>query len=248
MVEIRYLGRLGNRLFMYAAGRIIAEEMGYELRAEPIDGFEGTKEPVPGERHHGPVQMLSPRDHLKVADIVADRSRRKIVLKSYMQDYENFKNRASDVKKWFRLPKGDVADPDAVVIQVRLGDFVRLGWAVSMDYYTQILEERFARKKVIIMTDEPGHPSLARLRKYGTSHFKGTATEQMAFSATARNLIIGTSTFSWWSAFLSGANVFAPLLKRGYYSFRPFKNGNYIVNEERYTYIQGVETMDAGGA
>ena len=32
MVEVQYFGRLGNNLFQYALGRIIAEELGFELR------------------------------------------------------------------------------------------------------------------------------------------------------------------------------------------------------------------------
>src|SRR5581483_7553762 len=31
-VEVQYLGRLGNHLFQYAFGRIVAEALGYELR------------------------------------------------------------------------------------------------------------------------------------------------------------------------------------------------------------------------
>jgi hypothetical protein len=243
MVEVRYLGRLGNKLFMYAAGRIIAEEMGYELRADPIEGFDGTKEVVKGECYNSPKQMLSPRDHLKVKEIVADKSKRKIVLKSYMQEYENIKDRAVEVKRWFGLPRIKVADQDEVVIQIRLGDFVKLGWAVSMDYYTQILDEYFAGAKIIVMTDEPNHPVLDCLSKYKPCYFIGTAIEQMQFSTTASNMIIGTSTFSWWSAFISEARVFAPLMNRGYYSFRPFKNENYVVSEERYMYIENVKTI-----
>ena len=32
MVEINFIGRLGNNLFQYAFGRIIAEELNYTLR------------------------------------------------------------------------------------------------------------------------------------------------------------------------------------------------------------------------
>ena len=42
MVTVKYLGRLGNNLFQYALGRIIAESLDYPLQASAIDGFDGT--------------------------------------------------------------------------------------------------------------------------------------------------------------------------------------------------------------
>jgi hypothetical protein len=243
MIEVRYNGRLGNRLFMYAAGRIIAEDMGYELRAEPIEGFEGTKELVRGDCHHRPVQMLLPRDHPKVANIVADKSRRKIVLKSYMQDYEHIKERAEDVRRWFRLPSGIKADGDSVLIHVRLGDLATLGWAPSMTYFTDVIDHNFSGRKIVVATDEPGSRHLSALDKYNPTYAEGDHLEHFRLLTTASNLIIGTSTFSWWAAFLSEAIVFAPLMKRGYYSFKPFKNENYVVDESRYNYIENVESI-----
>ena len=245
---MRYNGRLGNQLFMYAAGRIIAEELGYGLCADPIEGFEGTKDKVEGDRHHKPVQMLSPRDHPRVADVVADRTPRKIVLKSYMQNYEHIGGNAEKVRRWFRLPEGERADPNCVIVQVRLGDFVRLGWAPSMDYYTRVIDENFAGKKVVIMTDEPGSPHLSEFNRYDHEFYSGSPQDQLRFAATAANIVIGTSTFSWWTAFLSEAQVFAPMMRRGYHSFRPFRNENYVVNENRYTYIKDVDTIGAEGA
>ena len=248
MIEVKYNGRLGNQLFMYAAGRIIAEEMGYYLSAEPIEGFDGTKEHVAGEAHQMPVQILSPRDHPRVADIVADRSPRKIVLKSYMQNYEHLKGKEDRLRSWFRLPDGERADSESVVVQVRLGDFVKLGWAPCIDYYTRAIDENLQGMNVIIMTDEPESPYLSAFKKYSPQIYSGSPAEQFRFSTTASTLIIGTSTFSWWAAFLSKAKVFAPIMKRGYHSFRPFKNENYVVDEDRYTYIKEVETIAKEGA
>jgi len=243
MVEVRYNGRIGNRLFMYAAGRIIAEEMGYDLCAEPIEGFKGTEDPVRGEHHESPVQMLLPREHPKVADIVADKSRRKIVLKSYMQEYEHIKGRAEDIKRWFRIPEGKKANKDSVLVHVRLGDLATLGWAPSMTYFTDVIDQNFSGRKIVVATDEPGSRHLSALDKYNPTYAEGDHLEHFRLLTTASNLIIGTSTFSWWAAFLSEARVFAPLMKRGYYSFKPFRNENYMVEESRYSYIENVETI-----
>ncbi len=38
MIEVRYKGRLGNNLFQYCFGRILAESLGFTLKAEYIEG------------------------------------------------------------------------------------------------------------------------------------------------------------------------------------------------------------------
>ena len=62
MIEVRYQGRLGNHLFQYCFGRILAEKMGYKLKADPIPGFPATSVPVEGHDY-----SLSPVPPLKVA-------------------------------------------------------------------------------------------------------------------------------------------------------------------------------------
>lgn len=48
MVQVRWHGRLGNQLFQYAIGRIIAEMLGYQLNSPPLSGFPATKDRVSG--------------------------------------------------------------------------------------------------------------------------------------------------------------------------------------------------------
>ena len=42
MVKVRYKARLGNNLFQYCLGRILANELGFVLQADPIPGFPNT--------------------------------------------------------------------------------------------------------------------------------------------------------------------------------------------------------------
>ena len=42
MIDVKYNGGLGNNLFQYCFGRILAERLGYALAAPPIPGFAGT--------------------------------------------------------------------------------------------------------------------------------------------------------------------------------------------------------------
>lgn len=240
MVEVKYIGRLGNKLFTYAASRIIAEEMGYKLCANPIEGFDGTMDIVDGESHSDPVQWVRPGHNTKVSEIIADKSPRKIIIGEYMQRYEHLKNKTKEIRQWYRLPKTD-SDDNSVFISVRLGDYIKLGWSIALDYYTKILDERFEGKQVFVATDEPNSPHLSVFNKYNPKILRCGALEQFRLLSSAKNLIIGTSTFSWWAAFLSNATVFAPTLKRGFYFNHRDRNENYMVQEDRYTYIKDVE-------
>jgi hypothetical protein len=48
MIEVRYKGQLGNNMFQYCLGRILAEELGFALQAGPISGFSNTEEKIGG--------------------------------------------------------------------------------------------------------------------------------------------------------------------------------------------------------
>ena len=53
MIKVQYGGRLGNNMFQYCFGRILAEKLGYELIASPIMGFDETNQKVNGKRVEG---------------------------------------------------------------------------------------------------------------------------------------------------------------------------------------------------
>lgn len=248
MVHVDYKGRMGNQLFMYAVGRTIAERLGYRLNAKPIPGFDGTNEFVDGQMYMTPVQYLYGDYVIDPVAMFANQRPRMIYLQAYAQNYACFADRSDDVRKWFYpgLPdQGPRADD--VVMHIRLSDFVTpYKWALSFDYYEHALNNLFpTRKNLYIITDEPDSPLLACLDKYSPTYYNAPTLEQFKFMTLAKQLIIGTSTFSWWAAFLSSGAVVAPLMKRGYYFKPDSKNENYVVKEDRYTYVEDVELLEA---
>lgn len=251
MIEIKeYCGRLGNHLFMYAFARVVAEALAYRLVVPPIAGFDGTYDVVDGEAHTRPIHYIGGDYAVDLPALLANKRPRRILLNAYVQNYAYFAHRAADVKKWLHpgppryhyttiLPQ----EKD-IVVHVRLGDYVAHKLAPAMEYYTSILDTIHDGRRVYVVSDEPDHPALAVFDKYDTIYHSTTALEHFRFLAAAKTLIIGTSTFSWWAAFLSDAQVFAPLLARGYYFTPDHKNEQYVVNESRYVYIDGVRMLD----
>ena len=43
MITVKYQGGLGNMLFQYCFGRMLATRLGYKLNASHINGFSSTK-------------------------------------------------------------------------------------------------------------------------------------------------------------------------------------------------------------
>lgn len=246
MVEVQYVGRMGNHLFTYAVARVIAEAMHYKLVAPPVVGFGGTYNIVNGAAYTAPVQRILGDEFFDIDALIGNKTRRKIFVRACCQKYSYFKSRAADIKYWYRQPPPEKPLPDdAVVLQVRLTDFAhKYKWAIAMDYYTSVLDQYCDGQPVFVITDEPTHPCLQVLEKYNPTYASATPIEDFRRLVAAKTLIIGPSTFAWWGAFLSNARVFAPLLARGYYSNPDYKNENFVVDDDdRYTYIDGVRML-----
>ena len=64
MIDVRYSDRMGNRMFQYCLGRILAEEFGFALHAEALPGFPNTGKKIEGLMIHDPVDKFSPGKEL----------------------------------------------------------------------------------------------------------------------------------------------------------------------------------------
>ena len=64
MIEVLYNQgcRLGNHLYLYVAGRLLARRLGLTLKTDPIDGFSRTKDVINGQTIDGQVEILDSAD------------------------------------------------------------------------------------------------------------------------------------------------------------------------------------------
>src|SRR5207249_9176759 len=100
MIEVQYVGQLGNNLFQYALGRILAEKLGMELRCAPAPGhetghsldkvwrnFADCPQHIPGLSYCGPdvEEVLLLWHRIDVAALLARREPRHIVLRGWFQ-------------------------------------------------------------------------------------------------------------------------------------------------------------------
>lgn len=215
MVEVNYKGRLGNKLFQYTFGRILAEELGYGLKADPIDGFSGTSDTIAGHIFETPLIQILDKEVVDLPSMLADCSPRKISIRAYLQRAEYYAPYRDRVRTWLRLPAApDEPSPDDLVLSIRLGDFVWLGRVLTPDFYFDIAK-RHGRGRLWIVTDDPGHPYLDQFAEFQPTYFNAEPFEQFNFLRSARHLVLCASTFTWWAAFLSNAErIYFPVLDR----------------------------------
>ena len=240
MVEVRYRGRFGNRLFQYCFARIIAEELGFGLQADAIPGFPGTAETVSGATHGDPIMTLT--GHVAdLAAILRDRSPRRIVLDGYFQRYEYYRPHRDLIRdRWLRFERAappDVA-PGDLAMHVRLGDYIRPHRAaLPMSYYESILA-RAPYDRLILCTDDPDDPFLERFAPYRPIVRRAGEREDFLLLCAARRMVLSQSSFSWWAAFFSAAEeIYFPLPAEGFWS-RGRTEIDLRVDEPRYRYVE----------
>jgi hypothetical protein len=125
MVDVRYRERLGNNLFQYCMGRILAEGLGFALQAEPIAGFPNTQQCVEGARYEMPEQVLSGHC-IDLRGILADRSPRRIVLNGWFQRSEYYRLHRERIREWLAFDASVMPDSSPqVLVHVRRTDYIQ---------------------------------------------------------------------------------------------------------------------------
>jgi len=237
LIEVRYKARLGNNLFQYCLGRILAEELGFALLAEPIPGFPNTAQPVNGVRVEGPEKRLTGQ-RIDLAGILADRRPRRIVLDGWFQRYEYYRPYRAKICEWLAFdPSIRTSDPDSdVVVHVRRTDYVQHGWALPFSYYAEALERLIPKGgRVWIVTDDSRDPFFRNFAPWRPRYSSGAALEQMLFMARADRLVMSQSTFSWWPTFLGDPNaVVCPVPSFGAWSEQGEAREASLIERDRF--------------
>lgn len=211
-VFVRYSGRLGNQLFRFAAGWVLAQRSGFSLCADPIRGFPGTRG-FSAERTC--VDPMRTRGQVINLDACEQSLRlgRDVLIDGWHQRYEILRPMKLGIKSVLSQMEGPAPEQmpasDDLVATVRLGDYftpdhVRVFGYPLEDVLKVIRSQRFGR--LWYLTDEPDHPFIRQLEcEFKAAPGARNVLQQFAFIKSATRLIITPSTFSWWAAWLSRA-------------------------------------------
>jgi hypothetical protein len=211
MIEVKYLGRLGNNLFQYTIGRLIAENLGLRLEAKPIAGFPGTSELVMGCSFHSDFDFYD-GFALPLHDILTRPRNKGIVLRGFFQRSEYFRPFKQQIKQWLRfcpvlsnIPHNiGISYTDSILVHVRRTDYCQNGWALPYSYYRQGIELlRTTAQKVVIITEDRRDPFFLNFKEYSPEFLPGNSIQHLHALSSSANIVMSQSSFSWWGNFLS---------------------------------------------
>lgn len=230
---VRLIQRLGNQIFQYAFARALETASGvpvlfHNVARRPMlqDCFPHVKVRFtpPGFK----LEQLPCRSAIGLAADVYLPDFVTTTEPSYFKGYWQNENHFSAISKTLReelflpwpeeLAARDASllsriksCPESVMVNVRRGDYVRLGWAFGPGYYLRAME--YMRRRVpgcrfFIFSDDP---------KWCSAEFSGIADAevvdtiappqwQLKVMGECMHAIISNSTFSWWGAWLGRAN------------------------------------------
>ena len=247
MIEVRYLDGLGNRMFQYCFGRILALRLGYCLAAAPLEGFPATSEKIEGADYSDrPEEILlghfsdkTKRQEIDLEKLAAQPAKKRIIVEGYFQRYSYYQPYKEQIRShWFKTFRLPPADPRDIVMHVRRGDAVLYGLALPFSYYEEALS-RVRFRKLFICTDTPDDPFFLKFKKFSPEIISSkNPMDDLHFIMSFRKIIQSASTFSWWAGFLSEAEeIIAPLPLNGHWSKEWPEIDLRVTDETRYTYL-----------
>jgi len=251
MVEVKYSSQMGNHLFQYCFGRIIAEELGYKLKAGPIPGFSNTAKEVDGHDYSsyptdlllGHIEKKIKRQEIDLKALLADKRKRKIVINGFFQRYEYYKPYKSQIKNdWLRLdkPVEKHPDPDDILLYVRRGDYVKYGIALPFSYYADGLKKA-KYNRVFLCSNDLKDPFISSFKRYKPimHEMAEDPMDDFRFIMSFNKIIQSASTFSWWASFLSDATeIYTPIPLNSFWSDEFPEIDLRVDDEDRYIYIK----------
>ena len=219
MVVVQYHGGMGNRLFQYAYGRLLAEAKGYALLSPEGSelrerGFPQVSQAVTGKKVADPVIYVLPENRdgvpnsaqenpIDPQDLSGKLPEGKIWINGFFQHYRFYARHRRKILDWFRT---DIALPDGpgpgdLVI------YIQSFFNVGSDFYCRILRKKsWDRLWAVVNHPERSWNILTDLRKFEPKVFHSRDhLVDFEFLRQAKRMILAPSTFAWWAAWLSEA-------------------------------------------
>ena len=271
MIHLQMNGFIADNLFQYVVARILAEELGYALevahsRMQPrknvprllqlLSQCRDAPLTLPGKIFRSPVDTTALMGHgtfdgfhLDLEGMIRRRDDRKIMMAGYFQRYELLQPYKTRIRSWLEIDACDLGydiSSDDIVIHIRQGDFVIEGRAISLRYYTDLLDRLTFRKLYIC-----GYGLDAQVReafaRYTPIYVKGEAVDDFRFMKGFNRMIQSTSGFSWWAGFLSQADeIYLPVMAptTSVSNLATTLADLRVVDEDRYHFIVDVPYLE----
>jgi len=262
VIEVRYRNAFGNNLFQYAIGRLLAEERGVGMVCsqatrrmtggqvglpQVLDAFVDLPQTLPGPSYLHPQTrfVLGERGDwngqgFDRAALRADSRQQRIVLDGFFQIADWYAPHVDRLRKWFAMRPQDLPcpAPDDVAIHIRRGDYWRHGGVLDASWYADRLDQMNPGKVVVfgVGIDEQIRTAL---KPWNPVYSTGDVLSDFALMQRFERIILANSSFSWWAALLSHAQVWHPLPVRFLWS-PEFGAPNLVPKLDRWHVVKSV--------
>jgi hypothetical protein len=214
MVTINYKGRLGNNMFQYAVGRLIAAHNGLKLKTEwnHPEFLEATKNPD-GDEIDGRVIKIEDVGPINRTDcsnpLLTDYHNWQVNVNGFFQDAAFYNQYRDEIRGFWKLPAAPKNTED-LVIHLRLTDYwwyrnkscvIHPEW-----YYSIIKKEKYKKLYIVVEPHSTNKKYLSYFAQFKPVIVSGTPKSDFEFMMSFDRIVCSNSTFAWWAAFLSTAS------------------------------------------
>ena len=225
IVQYDQWGRMGNRMFQYAFGRILSNVKKCHFYAEPLLNFKNTLNTRPYVKPDANAIYTRQygNHYVNMEELI--HTTHDIVVNSYVQKWLYYWPFQQWVKEWFELDVENFQKPelDELVIHVRETDYNALGMTLPGELYLDAVK-KLKYEKYTVVTDNFNSPIAKILIDAGCKILSDKYVDKFTYDNNdnimrdfiylllARNIFLSHSSFSWWAAFLGEhANIYCPL-------------------------------------
>ena len=209
MITFSAGGRLGNQMFQYSFARIMAEWLGFKLSTDFCFSDTVTTTPhLDGECYTNNTEKIV--ENINTGNMFdREYQRRHYHFEGYWQDAGYYVPRRNQVLGFFNEKAPTELNKNDIVMHVRLGDYKKFGQGGTVldpKYYLDCLG-REEWDTLYIVTDSPNDSYFKEFRKYKHECVHVSEKDDFWFLTKFNRIVTGNSTFSWWAAFMSNAEV-----------------------------------------
>jgi hypothetical protein len=224
-------GRMGNRMFQYAFGHILATLKNCEVYSDDIPNFNIIGKTTTLQ----PVNAIYTKNY---GDNYVDLNElletdRDIVINSFLQRVEYYIEYRDMLRKLFISPS-TIQNINKLIVHIRETDYTQINAFLGYEFYLNLIKST-NYNDVIIVTDNSNCETVQRLLSEGcklnsegyVSKFEHTCDDRGMYDfktlLESENIAVSQSSYSWMAAFLGDHKriIFPFSRERGLWSIEP---------------------------